>query len=80
MKQTLVIWFCLAALAISNPGCKPTHVVDHVENVTVAAQYKVDMEKCYQAAVETVQTTGDYDKAEADYNVCAAEADAKAHR
>lgn len=81
MKQTLVFWLCLAALALGNTGCPPNaHVADHLDNAQIAAQYKVDMEKCYQAAVETVQTTGDYDKAEAEYAVCAAEADAKAHK
>lgn len=81
MKQFFVIWLCLAAFVVSNAGCpKPAHVAERINNATIAAQYKVDMEKCYQSAVETVQTTGNYDQAEADYNVCAAEANAKAHR
>lgn len=77
-KQILIAWLCLAALAGSN--CKPSHTADQVDNANKAAQYTIDMEQCYQDAVETVQTTQDYDKAQADYQVCAANAWNKAHQ
>ncbi len=79
MKQTLVIWACLAALVLSNTGCpQNAHVPERIDNAAISAQHDVDLNKCVDDAIATIQTTGDYDKAQADYIVCADAADKKA--
>lgn len=79
MKQNLILWAFLAALVASNAGCpQNAHVPERIDNAAISAQHDVDLNKCVDAAIATVQTTGDYDKAQADYNVCADAADKKA--
>jgi hypothetical protein len=75
MKNTAILWMCLAALVASN--CKPAHTAERLDNAAIAAQYSAALSKCVDDAVATAQTTHDHDKAAAEYAACAHAADVK---
>ncbi len=80
MKQSIVAWLCILAMALSNQGCKPEHVVDRANNSAIGVTHQIDLNKCFDAAVATYQTTQDYPKASQEYTECADAADKKAGR
>ncbi len=77
MKQSFIIWVCIIMFAINGTNCKPSHIADQTENASIAAQYAAALDACVTEAAATIQTTGDYEKAQAEYKVCAEAADKK---
>ncbi len=77
MKQYLIACACIIAMVFYTPGCKPSHVPEHLDNAAISAQHDLALDACFNAAVETIEKTGDYAKAQADYIVCAEDADRK---
>lgn len=75
MRQLIITWACLFAIVATHQACTP-HVSSYpYADAVIAAEHDRALEKCYNDLVATIQTTGDYGKAEIEYRLCANEAD-----
>ncbi len=75
MKQTFVAWLCVLALGLNHCHPNDTHVPERLVNASIAAQHQAALDSCFDDMIATVQTTGDEDRAMAEFDACADKAD-----